>query len=154
MKLWWFVLAAALVQTPALACECVGYQNDEEMVDQEIKRLRGASVAVDGVVTSSSTSIFGFNTAVVRPRHVWFGTRLKEYRIEGGSNCDLKPSQGQQVRIDLRKLPPRTGFIAKWQRLLFGDTPRFAASGCSMFDQAMRYPKMRQAVSIRSKKGL
>lgn len=151
MKLWWFALAAALVQTPAFACVCVVYQDGKELVDQEIKRLESASVALDGVVTSSSTSIFGLNTAVVRPTNVWFGMRLKEYRIEGESDCDLKPSLGQQVRIDLRKLPVRTGFIANWRKLLFDDTPRFTASGCSGFAQAMRYPKMRQAVFTRSK---
>jgi hypothetical protein len=123
------------------------------MVESEIKRLGGASVAVDGLVTSSSTSIFGLNTAVVQPTHVWFGMRLKEYRIEGESNCDLKPYRGAKVRIDLRRLPVRTGIIAEWRRWLFGEIPRFSASGCSNFAQAMRYPKMRQAIFIRSSKG-
>lgn len=134
MKLWVLVVAGGLAQTPALACECVFYASDAEMVEAEINRLDSASVALDGEVISSSTSIFGSTTtAIVRPTRIWFGERLREYRIEGQANCDLRLHAGEKVRIDLRKIPLDTGFVAQIRAQLFGKSPRFRSSGCSNF---------------------
>lgn len=154
MKLWALVVAGGLAQTPALACECVFYASDAEMVEAEINRLDSASVALDGEVISSSTSIFGSTTtAIVRPTRIWFGERLREYRIEGQTNCDLRLHVGEKVRIDLRKIPLDTGFLAQIRAQLFGKSPRFRSSGCSNFAEAMRSPKMLRAVYARSRKG-
>ena len=152
MKLWTLILIGALAQAPALACQCVFYQNDREMVDAEINRLSSASVALDGIVTSSSTSIFGTTTATVRLTHIWFGERLREYHIEGQTNCDVRLYVGEKVRIDLRKMPLETGFVSRlWRR--FKVSPIFRSSGCSNFAQAMRDPSMQRAVYVRSRKG-
>src|SRR3546814_11547305 len=65
MKLWVLIVAGVLAQTPALACECVFYASEAEMVEAEINRLDSASVALDGEVISSSTSIFGSTTTAI-----------------------------------------------------------------------------------------
>ncbi|WP_375196678.1 hypothetical protein [Sphingobium sp.] len=154
MKLWVLIVAGVLAQTPALACECVFYASEAEMVEAEINRLDSASVALDGEVISSSTSIFGSTTtAIVRPTHIWFGERLREYRVEGQTNCDLKLHVGEKVRIDLRKILLDTGFIAQFRAKLFGESLRFRSSSCSDFAEAMRSPKMQRAVYARSRKG-
>lgn len=148
------IASTLLFFDPAYSCECVGYQNDNEMVREEINELSDTSVGLDGVVVSSSKSpLSGLinHTAIVRPTHIWFGDRQTEYHLQSVSLCDSRPVKGQRVRMVLRRVPEGQGFFADIRRLFWGDQPVYQGSICSRFAEAMAYPAMRQAVSKHTK---
>ena len=135
--------------SPAFGCECVGYQNAQEMVQAEMDDLRNVSVGLDGIVTSSSQSTFSgliSHTATVQPKHLWFGDRQTEYRLESVTLCDSRLKKGQQVRMTLRRIGEDQSLLGKIRRFFIGEQRLYQGSVCSNFAEAMNYPAMREAV--------
>jgi hypothetical protein len=119
------------------------------MVQAEIDDLPYVSVGLDGIVTSSSRSTFSgliSYTATVQAKHLWFGDRQSEYRLEGATMCDSRPKKGQHVRMTLRRIGEDESLLGKIRRFFVGEQPLYRGSICSRFAEAMNYSAMRQAV--------
>lgn len=147
--LWLLGFAALLLTTPSLACDVVGYDSEEHLLTAALEHLSYASAAIDGVVTVSDDTRFGAIT-IIKLTRVWFGPRQSEYRIVRQTMCSRDLYLGQRARMLLYKQPPPRQSLLDWILSWFWTTAPTYTAGDESFAQALRFPRMREAVQRRA----
>lgn len=148
---WFFSLCFLflLLPQPAHACSPVIYFNDHDRLAAQIRSLKHAAAAFEGIVERGGIDVGSI--ALIRPIRIWFGPRLPRYVVQRVTMCDRSFGTGERVRVVLYDVEPE--YISRWR---FWDWvrfpgPRYRTAASADFEWSLGYKIMHDALNQRAR---